>query len=512
MVLGAVALACGGDDNKKTPDARPVEPDAAGPDGRPADAQPADAQPADAQPADAQPPTGPAAVWFHGDPAQNNVFQVGRYLHGDPVPVTEPAVIPAAATIGEQLGKLGNGELGPYDVNADGTQIAFAADIETTGRWDLYVADTDGGNVTRVAALPAVGRLVDAVRFSPDGSRIAFRADYDVAGQSDVYVAAAGGVDVTPRRVSPGRDPGAADSTVLDALDFWWTPDSTRVLVAGEFTEVAYRELWSADAAAATGCTAVATKDTPPVSTADCTVIVRRIDIGANAGPNGVTNAVYTAPNGRHVFRGRLENDNRYKLYIVDADGANQEVLPNSAILRADDTPAEIGATGVSADGTRLAFAVDSILLNAYEIHVMPIDGSAESTRITSGQVFTGRNPPADKPLWWSPDAAYVAFVADYEVSNKNEPFVARVGGAGVEVRRLAIIGDAAGTTQDANELAWLPDSSTLYMVADQTTLNEFEVFRLDATMTDQTPELVIDVVTGGDVRGVRVTQSPVVQ
>jgi Tol biopolymer transport system component len=472
-------LACGDNlaapDASITPDATP-QPDAPQPDAPP-----------DAPPPDAPPGARPPALWFHGDVIEDNRFQVVRHLHGEALPITPSVVLPGGA-IATMPGNYGSGAYAPYDVNHDGTRIAFAADVNEEGRYSLYIANTDGSDAKLVVAMPTVA-TVQRVRFSPDGQLIAFRADYDQLGQDDVYVVPADALDAIPTRLSPDR---AIVSAVLDAHDMVWSGDSTRVIMTGDFTQDDYLELWIADATAAA-----------PNPTA---LVGREQIMSTNSGARGVVGPVFMTVHGKILFRTRMEADNAFKLHWVNPDGSDLEIVPNTSIMRADDSIAQIGSIGVSTSGDQIAFAADEVQ-SAYEIFVMPIDGSTTATRITSGTVAAARNPSPWVPLWWSPDDARIAFVADYAIDNKYEPYVVRLDGGG-EVK-LASIGDPNSNLQNARELAWVPDGSTIYMIADHAIDNDDSLFALDADSADQTPTAAFHVVSDGDIRGIRVTPGP---
>ena len=201
---------------------------------------------------------------------------------------------------------------------------------------------------------------------------------------------------------------------------------------------------------------------------------------------------------GTILFKSRLAADNGFRLSTVGEDGQNLALLPNAGITRADDSIADIGAVGLSPDRSMIAFGADETA-TAYDIWVMPVDGSAAPTKVTTG-VAAGTEPDFTEPLKWSPDGRTIAFVADYTTANKQEPYVVPAAGGG-QTRLAAIAGDA---TQDAFTLTWSADGSQIYTIADQRAPNDSELFVLDPTQTDQEPQLVFAVVASGDLNGVR--------
>jgi hypothetical protein len=437
----------------------------------------------DAPPPDAPPGDAPPVLWFHGDLIEDGRFQVVRHLHGEALPITPSVALPGGAEA-SMPGNYGSGAYAPYDVNHDGTRIAFAADIIERGRHDLYIASTEGSDVTLVVAMPTAA-TVQRVRFSPDGQRIAFRADYEQLGQDDVYVVAADAVDATPVRLSPDRP---IVSALLDAHEIIWSQDSTRVIMTGDFTQDDHLELWIADLTAATPAPAA--------------LVGREQILSTSSGAKGVVGPVFMTANGRILFKSRMDADNAFKLHWLNPDGSGLAIVPGTAVMRADDSIAQIGSIGLSTSGDQIAFAADEVQ-SAYDVFFVPLDGSATVTRLTSG-ALPARNPNFFAPLWWSPDDERIAFVADYAIDNKYEPYVVRLDGGG-EVK-LASIGDPGSNLQNARELAWVPDGSALYMIADHAIDNDDSLFLLDSDSPDQTPIAAFHVVSDGDIRGIRVT------
>src|SRR5688572_6534228 len=146
---------------------------------------------------------GTPLIWAYGDFATDNVTKLAVFAPDAALPVTPLAVFPAG-DVAEIWDQNGNADYGPFDVSPDGTRVAFSADIDAAGRFDLYVASVEGGEPVHVVA---VGAEVDVekVRFSPNGTRIAFTADIEADGQLDAYVVAADAVEGTPVLISPSR-------------------------------------------------------------------------------------------------------------------------------------------------------------------------------------------------------------------------------------------------------------------------------------------------------------------
>jgi TolB protein len=93
----------------------------------------------------------------------------------------------------------------------DGSRIAFHADPTGTN-WDIYVMDTDGGNIARLTTDPATDGFPD---WSREGTRIAFRRI--VSGTSQIFVMNADGTGLVQLTTGPGGSTPA------------WSPDGTRI-------------------------------------------------------------------------------------------------------------------------------------------------------------------------------------------------------------------------------------------------------------------------------------------
>ena len=431
---------------------------------------------------------GTPLIWAYGDFATNNVTKLAVFAPDAALPVTPLAVFPAGdvAEIWDQNGSV---DFGPFDVSSDGTRVAFSADIDVAGRFDLYVASVEGGEPAHVIAVGADAD-VEKVRFSPDGTRIAFAADLDTEGQVDAYVVAADAVEGTPVRVSPPR---ASANTDLDARDLVWSTDSTQLVVTGDFTDNDFLEMWIADVT---------------VAEPEPTAIIDRARIEADGlGSKGAILPLLVSGD-RVLFRSRLDNDNdgeendidRFKISLIGTDGEGEELLANSELARADDSIADVGTVTLSPDGSQVAFTADQVA-TIYDVWVMPVDGSTAPTQLTTGLAVEDSNPIHTQPLKWSPDGQSIAFLADYAEDGKTEPYVLPVAGGGQV--RLADFGNAA-EEQDANSIAWSPAGDVLFMAADAVVNNDTELFRLDPEMADQEPTLAIDAPADGDLFGVR--------
>ena len=208
-------------------------------------------------------------------------------------------------------------------VDAQG-QIAFTSGRDGNG--EIYVMDAAGGNLRRLTNNPAGDH---SPAWSPDGKRIAFVSDRD------------GHVNV---RNSPNYEIYVMDADGGNQLNLTNDPDNDR------------HPSWSPDG--------------------------KRI-----------------------VFSSYRDNDRDHniEIYVMDADGDNPERLTNN--LTEDEYPSW------SPDGKRIAFSArrdghfENELGITYEIYVMDADGGNEQ-RLTN-------NRNNDWAPVWSPDGKRIAFESD---------------------------------------------------------------------------------------------------
>lgn len=109
----------------------------------------------------------PASYWDHWlDDREAHIYTI-PVKGGDPTPVT--------LGTGWQLSRAGAGRHS-YDISPEGTEIAFAADVDTTGvesNYDIFVIPAEGGEAVNIT--PENPGHDVAPQYTPDGRWIAFQ-------------------------------------------------------------------------------------------------------------------------------------------------------------------------------------------------------------------------------------------------------------------------------------------------------------------------------------------------
>ena len=250
-------------------------------------------------------------------------------------------------------------------------QIAFVS--KRDGNFEIYVINADGKNPRRLTNNPARDY---APSWSPDGKGIVFCSDRDghvpegrVFHASEVYVMDADGGN--PRNLTNHPSDDRSPS---------WSPDGTRIVFQS------YRDndrnhnieiyVINADGSNLQRLTNNLAADEDPAWSPDG----KRI--------------VFSSAREGHVVHNL---DITYEIYVMDADGGNQQRLTENR--NNDEDPVW------SPDGKRIAFAADRKGdFEKIDIYVMDADGGNQQ-KLTNNRVW-------DSSPSWSPDGERIAFVS----------------------------------------------------------------------------------------------------
>ena len=484
FVLLALA-ACGGS-SAKTPDAAPPAPDSPSQPDAMIDAMP-DAAPdaAPDAPPDAAPAGSPSRIWVMGDFLVNNQTIAGEFHDGATLPfgpMNAPTTIVPGGTA-----TLGSADVA-LDVTADGNKIVFVADLATAGVYDLYVANGDGSSPTMLVAGQANVEIT-GVTLSPDGTKVAYTADSTTINNGyDLWVVNTTGTPA-PVKVSPDRPMTSPDPTAQDVFSVvTWSADSKYLAFSGDLTLDTYDQAYVVDTTAATP-TAVE--------------LLAQTDIAMQTtGAQGVRGALQFDAADNVYFRARVTAGSaQFQLFAAKPDGSMRTDVTSIMPVRGDMSTPDIGAFAITPDGMTLVIASDTPTATAYDLYTTPLVMPVP-VKLTSATA--GTSPSFTAPLWFSPDAASVAYVATYG-STREEPYVSKLDGS--DTHRLVSIATTCTdamtcTSPDAIGLSWAADGTAMFVTGDLTSNNDTKLYRVDPTMTDQAPTLAVDVPASGDIKG----------
>ena len=440
----------------------------------------------DAPAVDAPPdgPAGPASrVWALGDFITNNVLVAGGFVDGAALPFGPATPPPIMLPGGTSVLATGTGiSSAVLDATPDGTHTAFLADLTTAGTFDIYFAGPDGSTPALVVAGQA-GVTIASLSLSPDGTKIAYTADSGaVPGGFDLYVVGTA-TGSTPVKVSPDRPAGAMAPPNLDVFfQVTWSADSKFLAFSGDLSVDNVSQAFVVDTTATTptAVTLLAATDVTSPSV-------------------GVRGPLSFDPADNVYFRASTAGTAVFQLFVATSDGVTRTTYTMPA--RGDTSVPDAGAFAISPDGATIVFSADAPTLGNYDIYAQPLAGGA-AVNLTN---LTGPgNAAFTTPMWFSPDGKSLAFVANFS-SARREPFVAAIDGSGMH-RLVDVLASCSGcSSPDADLLQWTVDGSAIYVQGDVTANNDTKVYRVVASMTDQTPALAIDVPTNGDFVGILV-------
>jgi Tol biopolymer transport system component len=247
----------------------------------------------------------------------------------------------------------------PAAVTSGGQKIAFGS-VRNGGNHDVYIANVDGSNQTRLTTSLAYD---DQPKWSPDGSKIAFISNRD--GNFEIYTMNADGSGQNRLTNNPAADGFPA-----------WSPNGTKIaFVSGDLRNPMTFEIYvmNSDGSNRTRLSNDSLIDGVPSWSPDGTKIV--FMSGSSS----------------------LFDPNSFEIFTINADGSNRIRLTNNTV--ADGQPS------YSPDGTEILFASGDVMNpNGIEIYVMNADGS-NRTRLTNNSVTDGFPR-------WSPDGKKIVFAS----------------------------------------------------------------------------------------------------
>lgn len=349
-------------------------------------------------------------------------FAAGVYLYLRPRAETATARKEMTFT---QLTDEAGQEVYP-SLSPDGKSLAYAAG--GSGNWDIYLQRVGGKNPVNLTKDSPQGNTQPA--FSPDGERIAFRSDRNGGG---IFVMGATGESV--RRLTDfGFNPAwSPDGKYLGLSTARWTGPANRYAFDSQ--------LWTVDLATGAKRQITSPKIVPDAVQMQWSPHNYRIAYWAARGgqrdvwtmaPDGTDPVAVTqdaaldwspvwSPDGNYLYYAS-DRGGSMNLWRAGIDEKSGKVLGRPAPVT---TPASsIGSLSISRDGSRIAYASETITANIEKVRFDPVKEA-----ITSPPEAITRGSRRFQGPQLSPDSEWLTF---HQGGKQEDIFVIRTDGSGL--------------------------------------------------------------------------------
>jgi len=372
---------------------------------------------------------------------------------------------------GSGILRLSSGEY-IFDWAPDSSRVAYIADQNTPGVFELFTSTPDGLENDLVSDLPDPftdpGRNVKDFEWEPDSTLIAYVANQDFINKFELYVSPSD--SNRPNRKVSGRSMVGGGVREDPALPgeylFGWAPNSSRLAYIADQDRTAIFELFTSTPDGADN---------------------KNTKVSGSMGNDGDVDEFAWAPDNRQIaYLADQLKDIGVELYTTFPDGSSFKKDSHGLIDGSNVTGLEWAPNSL-----RIAFIANKIV-SRFALYTT---SRADSTNVlvSSAKLDDSEVTSFD----WAPDSSRIAYIADDISSNVLELFTTLPG---VPLRNERISGDLV-RGGDVLEFEWAPDSSRVAYTADQ---DEDDVAELYTSTPDSTPPdgIVNDIVSGEMVPG----------
>ena len=351
-----------------------------------------------------------------------------------------------------------------FEWEPDSTLIAYVADQDTLGQFELYVSPSDRNNPnSKVSGTPMVGSGIKgesagcgnySFGWAPDSSRLAYIADQLALGKFELFTSLPDGGDNLLVSELPNN--------TRDVVNFQWAPNSERIAytanqdIAGAFDLFTTR---------------------PNVSTTS-------LQNSSGLSDGRVVSIFAWAPDSSRIaFLSDKVLAGVFQLYSVQPANSN-DVLISGGLANTSDVIKFEWAP----DASLIAYRVDA---QNFELYTTLPDRRS-STQIQKPPVLGGGGDVFE--FEWAPNSARLAYTANFDQATVIELFSSTP-----DNRITDQVSGSLVANGDVGEFKWAPDSSGVGYIADQNTDGVDELYASKPNGADNA-KLSGDLVTGGDV------------
>lgn len=328
----------------------------------------------------------------------------------------------------------GNGVV-DYAIAPDSTRVVVYGDFEVPGTNELSSAPIGGptGSSIQLSPAPVANGEVLEFQISPDSTRVVFAGDLAQVDKLEYWSVPIDGPSASAVRLNTSIPAGTSTSSSIHI-----SPDSTRVVYTGTYSTASQTELWSVPIAG-------------PASSS------RKLNPSVVAGGDVRTNHLeITSDSAYVVFFGDLRVDERLEIWSVPIDGFFGDAVRLNPTPVAGGTLHNADPFVISPDGTWLVMHGDLETDGASELWRVPIAGPATSAvKVHPDPVAGGDVGVGDYEI--SPDSEFAVFLGDLVTDGRIELWSAARDAAPETAENLS-----AGlvTPDDVLDFQIAPDSS----------------------------------------------------
>lgn len=350
-----------------------------------------------------------------------------------------------------------------FQVSADSSKVVFVADLVTRSSRELFSVSIAGGTPIQLAPdFPGPAPFGSpAYLVSPDSAYVVFRAKLSFSGEFQLFSVPIGGGDYVRL-----NDNLAANGEIENFSGFYISADSARVIYLAEQDSPGVQELYSAPITGggssklndvlAAGRDVVNYVISPdgqtvvyqarlsgssishhyavPISGGSSTQLSADVVAGGGyviGGPKGPQAPFFITPDSaRMVYRGKVEDADKWELYSVPMSGGASTKISRSLVsggnVSASTDPDNAYFRGYqqSPDGSQVLYFADAEVDEELNLYSVPSHGGA-SIRLTPSALLSSIPPK----LTLSPDSKNAVYFSDVDLDDRIEAHGVRLDG-----------------------------------------------------------------------------------
>jgi hypothetical protein len=315
-------------------------------------------------------------------------------------------------------GPFGQGQHYAFEISPDSSWVAYNADQDTDGMFELYsVSLTGGGPIKLNNPLVLGGDVFDDFEISPDSSRVVYRADQDTDGINELYSVPVEGNSAAWEMYYEKIEQIDALNEQLAALD----PADLNFENDKQHLEAEIVNLVAeADALLAEAENPATKLNGPLVSGGE-----------VRAYYSGMSPRV-SRDSSRVVYVADQDRDEVWELFSVPLDGGAVPVKLSGPLVGGGDVGGGGRLFQTSPDSRHVVYTADQDTDEVYELYWSPLDGSAAPTKLNGplvegGDVKVPVNAQPFNNFEISPNSLTVVYRADQDTNDVFELYATTV-------------------------------------------------------------------------------------